>query len=212
MYCPHCGVENEQGNRYCVGCGSELARSGTPPARSLGPREWIERLIGTTRRARLLSAATVGAVVIAIVAFVLLEPGADTAAEDSFTALADRTCVTHKQTIAALEWQVAQRQVGVSAFAGALVSVVEEWRQDLQRSPVPPKHAEGVQALNSALLDVVIEAGALARIARGGDSAQTLTQAGLVDEATARVGRTVDDLGLSNCSEVEIGPVAADRR
>src|SRR6478735_4419702 len=105
MFCPHCGAENKEGNRYCVGCGSDLPGESGKPASSAAQITWhkrIGRIVGTTRRARLLSAGTAAAVLIAVVAFFVLEPASDSPGEDSFTRMLDKNCVTEKQTIAAL--------------------------------------------------------------------------------------------------------------
>jgi zinc-ribbon domain len=213
MHCPHCGTKNEEGNRYCVSCGSELPEWAGTAVAEVALRERVGRLIGTTRRARLLTAATAGAILIAIGAFLTLKPSEDAAPEDSFTRAIDQTCVTKKQTIAALERQTVQRQpANIEAFSGALVTIVEEWRQDLQGSAPPPVHAEAVQALDSALLDILIRSGGLARATRSGGAAEVTAQAQLVDAASAQVDRAIDGLGLSRCSEVKVGSASVDQR
>lgn len=212
MHCPHCGAKNQEGNRYCVGCGSELAQPRSASAAPIPLRERITRLIGTTRRARLLSVVTAVAIVIVVGAFIALKPSRDAPPEDSFTRAADRTCVMEKRTITALEQQTTQqRPPDIGAFAGALVLIVEEWRQSLRESPAPPIHAEAVRAIDSALREVLIRAGALARVARNGDPAQVATQARLVDNASARVNGAIEGLGLTHCSHVAVGPVSSNR-
>jgi hypothetical protein len=209
MHCPHCGAKNEAGNRYCVSCGSELQSSSDPVA-AIPFKERVNRLIGTTRRARLLTTATTAAILIAVGAFLALEPSEDGPPEDSYTRAVDQTCVTKKRTIAALERQTVQQQPSnIEAFSGALVTIVEEWRQNLQQAAAPPIHAEAVQALDSALLDVLIRSGGLARAARGGSPTQVAAQAQLVDAASARVDRAIDGLGLPRCSKVKVGSANA---
>lgn len=211
MHCPHCGATNEAGNRYCVSCGSELPGSADEAVAPVGFRERVTRLIGTTPRARLLSATTAGAVVIAVGAFLALEPSEDGTPEDSYTRALDRGCVTQKRTIAALERQTVQRQPpNIEAFSGALVTIVEEWRQSLRQSAPPPIHAEAVQALDSALLDVLIKSGALSRAVRGRNSAQVAAQAKFVDDASADVDRAIDGLGLARCSKLKIDSTSAE--
>ncbi len=211
MYCPHCGVKNQEGNRYCTGCGSELPRSGGASTAPVSARERIKRLYGATRRERLLSVATVGAIVIAAISFWALKPD-DDIAQDSFTRAVDRSCVAEKQRIAALEAQTAQqRPPNVEAFSAALVSIIEEWRSSLQQLHPPQSHVEAIQSLDSTLLDVLIEAGALARVARDGTTARVASQAQLVDNASARVNRAIEDLGLTSCSEVAVEPAGIDR-
>jgi zinc-ribbon domain len=209
MFCPHCGAENEEGSRYCVDCGSDLPGSPGKPAAPAAPisrRQRLDRVVGTTRRARLLSAGTTAAVLIAVIAFFILKPASEGSGEDSFTRMLDKSCVTEKQTIAALERQTARQQsAGLATFAGALVTIVEEWRSSLHESPPPPVHAEAVQALDSALLEVLIKAGTLARITRTGSATEIARSARAVDQASAQVERAVENLELSRCSDLSIG-------
>jgi hypothetical protein len=201
MHCPRCGAENQAGNRFCVSCGSALSGASTPSA---SPRERFTRLIGTTRRARLLSAATVLAGVVAIVAFVALKPDEGGATpEDSFTRAADRACVREKSRVAALERQTLQGRQDTATFASSLVTVIAEWRLAVQALPVTVADAEAARSLDSALLDVLIRAGALARVARAGSPAEVATEAQEVDEASAEVDRQIGQLGLDQCADVE---------
>ncbi|HEY8081937.1 MAG TPA: hypothetical protein VIE64_00095 [Solirubrobacterales bacterium] len=174
-------------------------------------RERIARLIGTTRRARLLSAATAGAIVVAVGAFLALQPSEDGITEDSFTQAVDRSCVEEKGRISTLEQQKVQQRLNVEQFSAALVSIVEEWRMSLRQSPVPLTHAEAVRSLDSALLDVLIRAGALARVARSGSPAQIAVKAQLVDDAGVQVDQAIEGLGLTHCSDVGVGLVGVDR-
>jgi hypothetical protein len=211
MFCPRCGAKNEDGNRYCVNCGSDLPGSPGKPAttgKATTPRELIDRMIGTSPRARLLSAGTALAILVAVIGFIALAPSHD-GGEDAFTRQLDQSCVTEKQTIAALERQTAQRSAELGAFAGALVTIVEEWRSSLLQPPPPAAHAEAVQALNSALLNVVIGAGALARVASTGSPKQIAAAAGRIDTASAQVERAIENLGLSRCSDLNVAIAAA---
>jgi hypothetical protein len=210
MHCPNCGVENDDGNRFCVGCGSSLSKrspSASPPPASL--KERIGRLLGTTRRARLLTVATALAIVVAIVAFIALKPG-DESGEDAFLQGVDQTCVAEKERISTLEQETLQQSPpNVGEFASVLVTIVAEWRSNLQATPAPQIHAEEIQALNSALLDVLIDAGGLARVIREDRPAAVIgAQAGSIDEATAGVDQAIEDLGLSDCQDLPVGPAA----
>jgi len=215
MFCPRCGAENAEGSRYCVDCGSDLPGSPGKPAAAAAPISWRQRfvrVVGTNRRAKLLIACTAAAILIAVIAFFILKPASEGPGEDSFTRMLDKSCVTKKQTIAALERQTAQQQsAGLATFAGALVTIVEEWRSSLQESPPPPAHVEAVQALDSALLEVLIEAGTLARVTRTGSATEIATSARAVDKASAQVERAVENLSLSRCSDLSIGVQPAAR-
>jgi hypothetical protein len=206
VYCSHCGAENQTGDRYCVNCGSALRGSGAPGSTPVSMRQRFSRLFGTTPRARLLSAGTAVAVAVAVAAFIALKPSEGEATEDAFTRAGDRVCLEGKQRVAALERQTLQQQPpDVSTFAAALVTVVAEWRSDFQQLSTPQVHAAGARALDSALLDVLIRAGALARVSRGGSASQIADQAKLVDDASKEVDRRVEQLGLERCAVVEIG-------
>jgi hypothetical protein len=207
MYCPHCGAQNSDGNRYCVGCGSALSESSAAPAPQLSTRQRFTRLIGTSRQTRILTAATAAAIVVAIVAFLAISPSEEALPEDAYTRAADRACVTEKRTIAALEQQTVQQGTDLGTFAGALVTIVEEWRSRLREAPPPPTHTEAAQKLDASLLDVLIEAGTLARVTREDSRGQVAVQAQQVDAASARADAAIEGLGLSRCAEFGIGRV-----
>jgi hypothetical protein len=174
----------------------------------LGKR--LSRLIGTTPRARLLSAGTAVTIVVAIAAFIALKPSEGDAVQDSYTRGADRLCVEEKQRIVALEQAALhEQQRNIGAFAAALVTVVAEWRSSFRGLSAPPIHAEGAEALNTALLDVLIRAGTLARVAQSGSARQIAAKAALVDAASAEVDRQVEQLGLEDCAAVAIGHPAS---
>jgi zinc-ribbon domain len=204
MYCPECGTENEVGNRYCVNCGAPLSKDADAAAHP-SSRERVARLVGTTRRERLLSGATLVAVLVAVAAFVLLKPTDEGPGQDSFTRAADRNCANEKLRIKALERNIAEQpQPDIERFATGLVEIVEEWRLGLDASSAPTVHAAEARALDSALLHVLIEAGGLARVARAGNPKQVAAQAQLVDRASARVDAAADALGLDSCSTVRV--------
>ncbi len=207
MHCPHCGEENQESNRYCVGCGSALTGTDRTLAAPVSLKQRIEGLIGNTRRARLVTAATVIAVIVAVAAFIAFEPSKDNAAtNDAYTRALDQACALKKRTIGALEQQTVQQQPpDIGRFAGALVLIVEEWRSDLRQSPPPPIHASATEAYDQALLDVLIQAGALARVARSDSSARVAAKAQSVDSASASVDRAIEELGLAQCADLDLG-------
>ncbi|HEX5713707.1 MAG TPA: zinc-ribbon domain-containing protein, partial [Solirubrobacterales bacterium] len=92
MHCPRCGTPNEPGDRYCSSCGAALEQAGESKQRT-GGRDRLDRLIGTTRRARIITAATAIALIVAIVAFIALEPEDDSIPRDSYTVAADQLCL-----------------------------------------------------------------------------------------------------------------------
>jgi hypothetical protein len=212
MFCPRCGTENDAGNRFCVSCGAEMSKlSSGAPAEKLSLGQRLQHLIGTSRRARLLSAATAAAIVIAIIAFAALKPKDDNSIpQDAYLRTLDASCVEEKERVSSLELEtLATRPPNVEEFAADLVRAVTEWRLNIQSGPPPSVHAEGVAVLEAALLNVLIEAGALARVTRDGAPARAIAgQAQAIDAATAEVDRAIQTLGLSRCNAVTVRPAA----
>lgn len=224
MYCPRCGAENDEGSRYCASCGSALPRadagespgreddadptssaSATGGAGSGGAAAALNRVVGTTRKARLVSAAIVAAIVVAIVAFIAL--GSDdekTVPQDGLTRAMDANCVHHKVEIAKAQAEALNGGdlAAVSSYADSMVALAGDWRIEVGRLDVPADRAEPVEGLEAALLEVQIEAGALARSAREGDKAEVALSAGRVDAATANVEGAVQELELEKCSQL----------
>jgi hypothetical protein len=211
MYCPRCGAENDDENRFCVDCGVELSKrseaASTTPASA---RERVRRLLGITPRARLLSAATAIAIAIAVAAFFALEPNSESAGQDAYLSEIDRSCVAEKERISSLEREtLLQRPLNVEEFASVLVTIVAEWRSNLRATPPPPAHADRIAALESALTDVLIDAAALSRVAREGPPQAIGPRAGAVDEATALVDEALEEVGLTRCAGLLVTPASA---
>lgn len=208
MFCPRCGAESDEGSRYCAACGSELPRRADSGAGSgeeaPGFRERLRDAVGTSRRSRMLSLGTAAAIVIAVVAFVALpsDDDGEEAQQDGYARALDGICTERKQEVAAAQRKaVAGRSLdAVGRYADSLVPIVGEWRRDLANPAPPGDRAAELEALQSALLEVQIEAGTLARVAREGDREGVATTAVRVDAATENVEAAVDSLGLRRCS------------
>jgi hypothetical protein len=209
MYCPNCGAENDASNRFCVNCGSELS-AGKEPAASAArsPRERLAQLVGTTPRARLITAATVIAILVAVVAFLSLDSDEDATGSSPYLQRLDQACVTEKDRIIALEQQTLSGGTpDLQAFASVLVASLAEWRADLREEPPPPDSAAAVEALEAALVETLIRSGKLARSIRGGASVDAISRrAEEVDDATTKVDRVIEDLDLSNCADLQVSP------
>jgi hypothetical protein len=164
----------------------------------------MSRVLGTTRRARLTTAATAFALVIAVIAFVALKPSEDTIPRDAYTIAADRLCLGAKGEIVALERRFSRRP-DTSVFAQELVPIVANWRSRFKQVDVPSDRTEEAQGLEAALLEAEIQIAGLARVAAQGNEEKTLASAQQADLASTGVEEAVASLGLSHCSQATIG-------
>jgi hypothetical protein len=210
VHCPRCGTENEPGDRFCSNCGATLGRAKTSPEQlPLGER--LKRLVGTTRRARLITAGTALAIVVAIVAAFALPSNDSGIPRDSYTIAADRICVNAKKQIgAAGSRALADASRGPSdpgEYARALVPIVAQWRVDFDGLHTPDDRVQQANALNEALLEVETQASSLA-LAAERSATDLAARAQRVDELTKGVESAIGDLGLDECSGIAIAPGA----
>jgi len=210
MFCPHCGTENDAGNRFCVNCGSEMSASASRQEHG-NSKERLARLVGSDRRTRLVTALTAVAIIIAIIAFLSLGSSDDGAEESAYLQGLDRTCVAEKERVIALEGETLRHQPpDLSAFASVLVTIVAEWRSSLHSETPPAEYASGVAAYEAGLLRILIAAGGLARLTRENASAAALaSQAKTIDETTKQADEAIAKLGLTECTELAVGPGAS---
>jgi hypothetical protein len=208
MYCPRCGAENDEANRFCVACGSSLA----PEKPKAGPKptlpERIRGLVGTTPRARLLTGLTILAIVVAVVAFLVLKPADETVAQDAYLRGLDRECVAEKERVSQAETEtLRQRPPDLEAFASVLVTIAAEWHGAVAASAAPPEHAAAAAAYETALLELLMRSGTLARLSREGRNAKAIGKgAAAVEGATAEVDAAASGLGLERCPGVNVTP------
>lgn len=214
MFCPRCGAENDEANRFCVNCGATLAgkpeRPGKTPVADDSPGHRLGELIGTSRRARIITGLTVLALAIAVVAFLVLrsdESGEDSVAQDAYLRQLDHQCVQEKARLSELEAETLQQAPpDFGSFVNLLVRDVTEWHANVQASPPPPEHVEGVRGLEGALLEILIEAGRLGTSVREGSQADIIRTAKRVDAATAEVDPALEYLGLDRCADLVVKP------
>lgn len=208
MYCPRCGTPNEPGDRFCSSCGASLREADTESKPEGGPGKRLGRIVGESRRSRLLTVGTVLALAIAIAGFIALSPKDDeTIPRDSYTLAAERICLGAKRQIVAAE-QSAVRQAergDSSAVARALVPIVAGWRAELGVLKTPEDRVQKADELDRALREVEIQVAKLALVADTGNRKMTLGQARRVDAETAGVEAATASLGLSECAGETIG-------
>lgn len=208
MYCPRCGTPNEPGDRFCSSCGAQLQSADRGPSERRSPRDRIRRLLGTTRKDRLISAAIALAIAVAIASFLMLdEDEVDEIPRDAYTIAADRMCISAKRQIVAVERRSLSQPgaPSVGALAEDLLPILATWRTDFRALKVPPDRLGHARRLDGSLRDAEIEIAALARVADPGGGQRTLTSAKQADDAAAGVEEAISDLGLGRCARLALG-------
>jgi hypothetical protein len=163
--------------------------------------------VGTERRTRLVTGATVLALVVAVVAFFALDDDNEEAIpRDTYTIAADRMCIAAKRQIVAVQREGFRGKVpDVATGARNLLPVVAQWRSDFDSLQVPSDRLEQARELDASLQEVERRIGTLARVAVGSAREEVLARAKEADEASTAVEEAVAELGLSHCSRLTIG-------
>ncbi|MGN6257525.1 MAG: hypothetical protein ACTHN3_07225 [Solirubrobacterales bacterium] len=163
--------------------------------------------MGTTTRARVVTAGTLVALAIAAIAFLSLN-SSETGSSSPYLEALDRACVAEKERIVSLERETLRAHpADLRGFASTLVAVVAEWRAALHKEQAPATESPGIKRLEDALLQTLIQAGVLARLTREPGSPTAIAkQAGAVDEATAEVDQAISALGLTECADLKVAP------
>jgi hypothetical protein len=170
-------------------------------------RERFGGLAGQTRQARIVTALTVIALLVAIGAFIALDPAEDEndIPRDAYTIEAEAICLDAKRSLLAAQRPgTASSGGGPGAFAAALVPVIGDWRAGLEELAVPPDRSEEAGELDHTLREVQIELAQLALVPAG-EGREALARAEEVDAASIRVEKAISDLGLDACARRAIG-------
>lgn len=205
MFCPRCGDENPDGVRYCSSCGSALPRlSEDPePAPAGGIRarmaHRLRRLVGRTRRERIVSGVTASLLVVAVVAFMVLDTPEEELPSDPARDALDQACVTAKAQVVE-----AANGLGGSGGADAYSLGVVIAMQDL-RDAAAESGVAGVGGLRTAAFDAAVAAGRFGRLAREKVPAETLQEALTQStDALTALSEPTEELGLERCVATSI--------
>jgi zinc-ribbon domain len=208
MYCSRCGTQNEPGDRFCSSCGASLGQKKSTGGSDRSLRDRLGALIGSSRKARLTTLATVIALVVAVIAFIALKPSEDgetTIPRDAYTIAADDMCIAAKHKIVAVERQALADKGKGDTVLGKLIPVVSGWRGEFEAMRVPTDRVEQARHVSEALRQVEIQLSGLSLAADQGESTGTLASAKKVDEASAEVEQAISELGLTHCASQTIG-------
>ena len=208
MYCPRCGHQNDADSRFCSNCGATLPREGEPQKERTEKRPWRHRvagLLGTTRAARLTTAGIAIALVVALIAFLTLNSD-DDIPRDDYTVTADNQCVAAKQQLgAATKRSLTAGVTGPTGYAAAIVPILADWQRNFADLDVPTDRTDQATELNDALIELLIQAGALARLPGSSTSTTATEQAARVDAASQAVENAIADLNLADCEQLQVG-------
>lgn len=214
MHCENCGAKLNEGARFCAGCGKPVPGAQPEPKEPRPPRSFRDRLgaiVGRTRKERVVAAATAVAAVIAIIGFILLDTPEDEPNRDAYVRSADELCVVAKQRIAAAGAKAAASPGPGSQerYTATMLDSIASWQVAFAELEPTPGHVAEAEAVNDALLDVLIEVGGLARASREGSPAAVSARAAATDEAAVTLETAVADLGMTDCSSTAIAGTPA---
>jgi hypothetical protein len=169
------------------------------------------RLIGGSRRERLITAGTALAIVIAIVAVIVLitggsdggDSGSDATDQTAYPEEADRICVQSTQAVALVANRVSKSQddpaAALALYARAVVELAAQWRSRLGSLDPPPERQDAANSLELALAKLKLKARQIAEQAEAGEDLRRLRSQ--LDAAGVRVAHAIDALGLDRCAK-----------
>jgi hypothetical protein len=207
MFCPRCGEQTDESQRYCGSCGAELPKpGGDDAAESPSLRTRLGNLAGRTRRERFVTGATVLAIAVAVAAFFALDTDTDNGDLDASplsrgdAEALDAACIVAKTTIAEANSSAQPGAAGLKEYSGAVLRSLVTFRSQVRSLSDPD-----LEDLDRALLAAAAEAGELSRVARE-DPAAIAEQRRALEDATGEIEAAIEELGLTGCTRTSTAP------
>jgi hypothetical protein len=165
------------------------------------------RLIGRSRRERLISAGIAIALIIAIAAVIAISTGgSEDGAQSAYVEQADRICIESQQALAIVDNQVSESRRdptgAIALYAGAVAEIAADWRSRLARLDPPPDSKEASARLDEALAKFKREADEVVIRAQVGQDPRRLRAR--LAAAGSRIKEATDALGLEDCADGEL--------
>jgi outer membrane protein OmpA-like peptidoglycan-associated protein len=172
------------------------------------------RLIGRSRRERLITAGTALAIVIAIIAVIVLvtggsddgDSGSEAVDQAAYAEQASRICVQSKQAVAVVANRAARRENDPAAafqlFAAAAADVASQWRKRFAALDTPSDRQEAAAQLQFALAKLEGEAGQVSLKAKNSEDLSRLRAR--LAAAGARVETAIEPLRLGACAKEQL--------
>jgi hypothetical protein len=227
VYCPRCGHQNEESNRHCSNCGERLPEleTGEKPAAGERWRAFGRRLLGGTRRERLITGGIAAALIVALVAFVALPADEDDSDSSSSSASSglipededdrdpyirdlDEICLNSKQELqVAAEKGANAKQEGVNGirvYAREFGPITDRMLERIDALGQPP---QPYRPQVEKLVALLVRIGAAGRLAAGyppSQGEQTLRQFGTVQRLGGHVETLIAKLNLANCQTIRV--------
>ena len=173
------------------------------------------RLIGRSRRERLITAGTALAVVIAIVAVIIVatggsddgDSGQDSGEQPAYQKQAEQTCLGSKRALAAVAKRVSRSEdaptAALALYAAAVAELVNDWRSRFTALDPPPDREQAANRLEFALAKLVVVARGVAVQANAGEDPRRLRAR--LAHFGARVEQAVEALRLERCAKGGLG-------
>jgi hypothetical protein len=166
------------------------------------------RLIGRSRRERLITAGTALAIVIAIVAvIVLVTDGSEGGDSQAYAQQADQLCGKYKRAIAIVAERASRSEgdpaAALAVFGNPAVAIAARWSARLAALDPPRDEQPAAARLELAVAKFGVEARQVAQEAKKGEDLSDLTAR--LGAAEARVQNAIEAAGLETCVKGQLG-------